>query len=249
MNLNLMNTPSNSAVATAEEQSQQIEIKRDNRYPLLLKGERWQGTETFGILRARLLQLCHERKIRSVIFTSAEKADGKTLVTANLALSLGELKDMRVLLIDGDLRLKNLSRLFRAEGTIGLCEMLAGTATEEDAIRQTSVKAVSFLPAGNAPEDTFAQLLQGGRWSELMAQLRRQYDLVLVDSVPANVPVADFELMSSAVEGIMMIVRIRQTHRDSLQAVAKLIPEEKLLGLVINNSSRPTRYMYTYYSR
>jgi capsular exopolysaccharide synthesis family protein len=253
MSLNLLgcttqNRPSESASRPGTQTFERIEIHTNKKYPLLLRGLNGQGSESFAILRARLLSMCEARKICSIVFTSAEKGEGKTLVTANLGLCLGELRRFRVLLVDGDLRLRSLSRLFGLEDTPGLSDVLAGAAFSDQVIRRTSLDSLSFLPAGLAAEETLTGLLQNGRWRALLERLKSEYDLVLIDCVPANVPVADFELMLPAVDGVVLVVHIRKTHRDSLQSATTMIPREKLLGLVINNSGRPRRYMYTYYT-
>src|SRR5579872_3322931 len=99
--------------AANEENGHVVKLRADANYPLLVDREQAIASEPFSVLRSRLLNLQAKSGMRSLIVTSAQKGEGKSLVCLNLAISLAQLERHRILLVDGDLRVKGISQLLR----------------------------------------------------------------------------------------------------------------------------------------
>jgi capsular exopolysaccharide synthesis family protein len=180
------------------------------------------------------------------VITSAETGDGKTLVAANLSLSLGQLGAKRVLLVDGDLRIANVSRIFNLRQAPGIGDFLQGNVPFEAVIRKTQIPALAIAPAGTTSKKVLPELLQGPRWSEFLDQAKQEFDLVVVDTIPISAPVVDLELLTEPCDAVLLVVRMRQTKRQALKRVASRLDAKKFLGVIINNADEIYEYDYGY---
>lgn len=218
-------------------------------YPLALDHSSLAAAEYFGVMRARVVSAHTKAGIRSIMITSAQKQEGKSLICSNLAISFGRLGRYRVLLVDGDMRARGVTGLLHLEEATGLAEFLTGAASFEETVRPTDFAAVSVVSAGNPPEESLPTLLEGPRWKEFLDRAKQDFDLILVDSVPVSAPLADFELMSAGCDGVLLVVHLRKTSREALSVVTQRM-DRKLLGLVLNNSDQPRKFdYYSYYYR
>jgi capsular exopolysaccharide synthesis family protein len=157
----------------------------------------------------------------------------------NLALSFASLFEHPVLAVDADLRTCGLTEMMGAPGGLGLADVLSGTVQLEDVVVSTNVPNFYAVPAGtlrgSAPE-----LFAGSNWKEFMARASEAFKIVLVDA-PSVLPLADFELIASACDGVLMIVRAQQTKRDSLRQAGAQLDPNKLLGVVYNGTESDYR--------
>ena len=153
------------------------------------------ASEYFGVLRSRLLNARNKSDIRSVVITSPEKEDGKTFTSVNLAISLGQLRQLRILLIDGDLRRSGITNLFHLQGESGLSDFLEGWAPFEKCIKATVLPQLHIVPGGRISQESLPAILEGPRWPKFIQKAKEEFDLIIVDSVPVSAPVADFELL------------------------------------------------------
>ena len=198
--------------------------------------------ESYRALRTRLLKISQEG-LKSVIITSASQGEGKTFTSLNLASCCAQLHEMRVLLIDGDIRSRGLSRRLQSLSAPGLSEVLAGQCDPENAILATDIPNLYVLSAGS-PTIPSAELFAGPGWQEVIDRYNQTFKLVIVDSPPVS-HLADVELMTVACDGVLMVVRALQTKRDVLLKTATQIDPKKLLG-VVYNAAESTSNMYQY---
>ncbi len=225
---------------------QPVSFKASPMYPLALDHSSMAAAEYFGVMRARLINAHTKSGVRSVLITSAEKEEGKSLICANLAISFGRLGRYRVLLVDGDMRVRGVTRMMGMEEMPGLAEYLEGKLSFEDSIHATDFAAVSVVSAGNPPEENLPTLLEGPQWADFLERAKQRFDLVIVDSIPASAPLADFELMSASCDGVLLVVHLRKTSREALSVCTQRM-NRKLLGLILNNTDRAQRFDYYYY--
>ena len=191
-----------------------------------------QAIESYRALRTRLMRLQVNQKLRSVVMSSAMAREGKTLTSLNLALICSRVNGYRVLVIDGDLRTRGLTRLVGDPGGAGLSEILAGKAEYEDAVMVTENSNLFVLGAGAHPGQA-SELYTGTKWKEFMNWCTDNFRLVIVDAPPI-LPVADFEEIVSSCDGVLMLVRAYQTRRDLLQKTVARIDPKKLVGIILN---------------
>lgn len=201
--------------------------------------------ESYRGLRTRLLRQRSEKGLRSVAITSAMQGEGKTLTSLHLAYSCAQLQDMRVLLIDADIRSFGLSRLLNVPSGMGLSDILAEKADPEQAILPTDLPNLHLLPGGSnvgAP----AELLAGRRSRQLMDWCSEAYSLVILDTPPL-LNLTDVELIAANSDGIVMIVRSQETLSENLRKCAAQLDSKKLLGVVLNGAGgQNDAYKYSY---
>jgi protein-tyrosine kinase len=222
-------------------------FQADPNFPLVLDHSNQMASEAFSILRSRLLSVHSKTGIQSIVITSAEAGDGKTLVAANLALSLGQIGTKRVLLVDADLRAGTATRLLKLKQLPGLGEFLQGRKPFEAVVHPTGFSSLSIAPTGLITQNTLPQILESPRWSEFIEQAKQKFDLIIVDSLPASAPVADLELLAAHCDAFLFVVQMRQTHRDALKRAVLRLDPKKFLGVVINNAFEIYKYDYDYY--
>ncbi len=202
--------------------------------------------ESYRALRTRLLRAKASQGLRSVVITSAATSEGKTLTSLNLAICCAHLHDMQILLIDGDIRSRGLSRLLGNPPAPGLAEVLEGKSEPEKAVLSTDLANLYVLPAGStnvpAPE-----LFAGHRWQELIGWSSESFKLILVDSPPV-LNLSDTELIGAACDGVLMVVRALHTPREILTKAAQQIDSKKLLGIVYNAVEDGSHHDYHYWA-
>jgi capsular exopolysaccharide synthesis family protein len=202
--------------------------------------------ESYRALRTRLLRLRSAQGLRSIAITSAVQGEGKTLTSLNLAMCCAQLHDMRVLLVDSDIRSKGLTRLIGWPSGPGLSDVLAGTSEPEKAILTTDLPNLHVLASGN-PEIPPAELLASQRFQEFVGWCSETFKLVIFDSPPI-LNLTDAELITAACDGALMVVRAQQTRRDVLQKSANQLDPKKLLGIVYNAAEGAhDRYKYAHH--
>lgn len=200
--------------------------------------------------------------IRSVLLTSRYEQEGKSSIAMNVMRTLAGY-GKRVVLVDADLRCSTLARRYRfsfaRREAFGLAQYLAGMCALEDAVYQTNLPGAYILPAGREVLNSM-QLLSSPRYGEMMEALRKNFDVVLVDSPPAGVIVDAVEIAKYC-DGAIIVVAYNKGRRQDIGEVAASIAKTgcKVLGAVMNGvnfkSFRNRRYYYrserysSYYNR
>jgi capsular exopolysaccharide synthesis family protein len=200
------------------------------------------GAEKFRFLGVRLRQLRQSRPLKKLLITSTIPEEGKTTVSANLAISLAQRRPQKVLLLEGDLRRPALATRFGLHRLPGLSEWMKGARGPITNIYHLEEAGFWFLPAGRPPEDPL-ELMQSERLAELMDQLADWFDWVLIDSPPL-VPLADTSVWIRSADGILMVVREGTTRRRQLQRGLQEMDQSKLLGVVLNSSTNTDHENY-----
>jgi succinoglycan biosynthesis transport protein ExoP len=183
-----------------------------------------------------------------ILVTSAARGDGKSLTCMNLAISLATDLNKRVLVIDSDLRRPSAHRLVRIPRVSGLSDILTGRATIEDCAVNSKIPNLMVLPAGNLIGNPLA-LLTGKRFLELLAQVREQHDLIMIDSPPL-LPVVDTRILRTIADMVLFVVRADGTPRKA--AVRSLQEMKGAAGVVFNEVSPGSfrrHYYYDAYAR
>jgi protein-tyrosine kinase len=188
--------------------------------------------ETYRGLRTKLMRAQANSGLRSIVITSSLPGEGKTLTTMNLGLCYAQLPQQRVLVIDGDMRTRGLTSMLDHPSSPGLAEILSGDVAPDEAIVATSQKNLFILPAGTVSSPS-PELFTGTRWKEFLGQCGEMFKVILIDTPPIQ-PLADFELISAACDGIVMLVRAHHGQRKTLRKMASSLDTKKLLGVVFN---------------
>ncbi|MBU3853282.1 MAG: polysaccharide biosynthesis tyrosine autokinase [Candidatus Paraprevotella stercoravium] len=212
--------------------------------PFLLAKEQRDSTvsEAFRILRTNMAFMARKDLSQQVIiFTSLNEGAGKTFISKNLGMSL-VLAKKKVILIDMDIRRGTLSRQFHLK-KIGLTNYLAdNTLLAEDIIQHQD--GFDIIAAGAIAPNP-AELLMDERLDNLVTELRRRYDYIVVDSVPVGI-IADATISNRIADLTIFVARAGRLDRRQLPEIEQLYKENKLhnMALVLNGADLHRRYGY-----
>jgi receptor protein-tyrosine kinase len=191
------------------------------------------ASEQFRLLATRLQQLQQSRKLKSLLLTSALAGEGKSLVIANLAVSLAQGGRQRVLVVDADLRKPGLSSIVEVDGRPGLREWHQTSRPISDFICRVADINVWVLPAGQTIVDPL-ELLKSSRIADIVTSLTAMFEWVLIDSPPL-LPLADAEIISRICDGTMIVVRRDKSPKSALKQALERVAPSKLTGLLLND--------------
>jgi capsular exopolysaccharide synthesis family protein len=178
--------------------------------------------------------------------TSSTSAEGKTLVSSNLAVTLAKRSGQTVLLIEGDLRKPAVCPLFGLPlPGMGLGDWWRDqNASIVPYIRRVADSTLCLLPAGVVQHPV--TVLQSGRMTDLMRQLAQWFDWIVVDTPPL-LPMADANLWARLADGTLLVIREGTVLRQSLQSAVDSMDSPKLVGLVLNDAFDYDRSSYDSY--
>ena len=201
------------------------------------------GAEKFRSLATRLVNLRRERELKSLQVTSSIVGEGKSLVSANLALTFAMESSSKVLLVEGDMHRPSLSTRLGLSQLTGISQWWRA---DQQPITQFLYKLNNwplwFLAAGGASEQP-SQILQSGRFAEAFLKLSGAFDWVIVDSTPM-LPTVDSNLWSRLVDGTLLVVRENVAFVNALKKGLQSLDNPKLVGIVLNEASEFNRANY-----
>lgn len=191
--------------------------------------------EALRKLRTNLRFVDVDHQPRSIVITSANQGEGKSTVASNLATVLAESGE-RVVLVDADLRRSAVARAFDLDGTVGLSQVLAGSATLTDALQPSHTDGLEILAAGAVPPNP-SELLGSHRMEHLIEQLAEHHFVVL--DAPPLLPVTDAALLTRSADGAVLVVAAGKTHKEEVERAAAALRavDGKVLGAILNQVS------------
>ncbi len=200
------------------------------------------AAEKFRFFGVRLRQLQQLRAFKKVLITSTIPEEGKSMISANLAVILARKKRQRVLLLEGDLRRPVLPVRFGLGKVEGLSEWLQGESQSVPNIYRLEGLNLWLLPAGRAPENPL-EMMQSSRLAGLMDQLGNWFDWILIDSPPI-LPLADTSVWMKMADGVILVAREGVTEKRELKRGLEMLESSKLLGVVLNSSTETDHSNY-----
>jgi protein-tyrosine kinase len=205
--------------------------------------------ENFKLLRAQVMFVKDRKRPRTIMVTSAMPGDGKTFVAANLAASIALGIDEYVLLVDCDLRRPDIHKMFGLSSSNGLHEHLTGEKQLADLIIKTKINKLSMLPAGHPPHNP-SELLASGAMVSFLEEIRGRYEdrLIILDTAPSQV-LAEANVLSNFVDGIIFVVRAGKTPRELIRKAISALGKDKILGFVFNGYSQEQKEYGKYYQK
>jgi len=223
----------------------QPNVSRQDRLPALFETHSF-ASEQFRLLATRLQQLQKSRTLKSVLLTSSAENEGKSLSILNLAVSLAQGGQQKVLLVDADLRKPGLSVTIKVDGRPGLRDWYRTNCSIADIICRVSSLNVWALPAGQAAVDSL-ELLNSPRVPDLLAALNAVFDWVLIDSPPL-LPLADAEIISRTCDGTILVVRRDKSPKSALKQALERVAPSKMVGFLLNDFPTVGGYRYAKYA-
>lgn len=217
--------------------------------PLIGSGVPVSFTEALSKIRSNLLFSSAEKRVRSVVITSARSGEGKSIIAVNLAVSLAQ-TGQHVLLIDADLHHPSVHLILGEDREPGLTNLLTGQAKVSEAVRQSVVKGLWVLTAGKTTPHASA-LLESGRYEEFHASLDERFDWVIIDSAPV-LAVSDAAALVHLASGVIFVVGAEMTNRREARSALEQLESIGgwFYGAVLNRVDvEANPYYYTPYYR
>lgn len=203
--------------------------------------------EEYRKLRTRIFEATEKNFHNTILVTSSCKGEGKSVTAVNLAAAIASKLDNTVLLVDCDLRKPTLHTYFGIEPTHGLSEYLTGKIDLSEALINTGIGKLIFLPAGLPPKNP-AELLTSKKMQMLMEQIKNRYTnrYIILDSSPL-LSTAEPAALASEADGVLLVVRERFAPRKEVEHALSLLNGANILGIVLNcDDAQTRRYYYQY---
>ncbi|RJP68296.1 MAG: polysaccharide biosynthesis tyrosine autokinase [Ignavibacteriales bacterium] len=208
-------------------------------------------SEAYRALRTRVqFSKLEKDAIKSVLITSSTPQEGKTITAVNLAGSFAQ-ANKKTLLLDCDLRKPRLHAVFKNNRYPGFTDYFFGQATYSEIIRPSGTNNLYIITAGTIPPNP-SELLGSHQMLEFMEKLRREFDIIIIDSAPV-IAVTDSEIISRIVDATILVVSSNITEVDVMEKSVNLLKHEQktFIGVLLNNftfrSSYGSYYKYYYY--
>jgi tyrosine-protein kinase Etk/Wzc len=214
--------------------------------------------ESFRHLRTNVQYAQLDKPLKTILVTSPNPKEGKSTTAANLAVTFAQ-TEQKVLLVDSDMRRPTIHSLFGLKKDPGLTDLLFGSATLEEVTKQGVLDNLWIIGAGTKPPNP-AEILGSIKMKEFIKTVRLAYDVVIFDSPPV-LAVTDAAVLSTAVDGTLLVVSSDKTHVQTLGRATEVLKGigNTPVGVVLNNfdiskayggyygSSRYGNYGYGYY--
>ncbi len=203
-------------------------------------------SEAYRTLRTNLQFSKIEKKLRSILVTSAGPKEGKSTTAANLAITMAQVGN-KVVIIDADLRRPILHSAFGISRENGLTNYLAGSLSYEEMLQNSFLENLKVVPSGVLPPNP-AELLATQKMEDLLGKLQEDFDVVIIDSPPV-IAVTDASILSTKVDGTLLVVYAGQTERDAVKRATSMLTSvsARILGIVLNGFDVQGIYGSYYY--
>jgi capsular exopolysaccharide synthesis family protein len=191
------------------------------------------SAEAFRNMRMNLKYLAVDHNLKTILVTSANESEGKSTVAANLAVVLAR-GGQNTILLDGDLRLPKVNRLFNLSNNRGFSELFIDSNLDYKTIlHQSQVDGLSILTSG-APPPNPSELLDTKRARDIVGTLTQNTDVVVIDSPPL-LAVTDAMALSQYVDGVILMVRVASTKMGMLKTAIDRLRrvDANLMGIIM----------------
>jgi len=205
------------------------------------------ASESYRGIRTNILFSSAESVPQTILITGVGPQEGKTITTANLAVTMAQ-ADSKIVILDCDMRRANVHKVFGTPNDHGVSNLLVGNSNMREAIHHTRIPNLDVIPCGPIPPNP-SELLGSTRMKTLLNSLRKHYAHILIDS-PPSIAVTDAVVLSKSVDGVILVIRAGYTAKEIIKSgIAQFgAVGTHILGAVLNgvDMSRD-RYHYQYY--
>ncbi len=211
-------------------------------------------SEAFRALRTRIqFSKLGKNKIKTILITSSAPKEGKTTASVNLAGSFA-LAGKKTIILDADLRKPRVHNVFKVKRYPGFTDYFFGQVTYDEILRKSEMDNLYYITAGTIPPNP-SEILGSEQMEKFLAGLRRDFDVVIIDSPPI-IAVTDSEILSRIVDASILVVSANITEVDLMQKSVELLSHDEgtFIGVLLNRFSYKSGYgsyykYYYYYSR
>ncbi len=190
--------------------------------------------ERYKILRARINQQAKDRKIKTIMITSANQNEGKTVTSINMGFTFARELKQTVLLVDCDFKGQDIHNFFGINSHLSLIDYFLDETPVNELIIWPGIEKFSFISGDRTVLDT-SELLSSEKMEKLVKEMGERYDdrYVFFDT-PHVLGRSEAISMAPMMDGIIMVVEAGKTSKEDVKKALSLLPEEKFLGFVLN---------------
>ncbi|WP_182629363.1 CpsD/CapB family tyrosine-protein kinase [Clostridium chromiireducens] len=201
--------------------------------------------EAFRTLRTNIQYSSFDKEIRTIAVTSSEMAEGKSTVAGNIAISFAQ-GEKKVILVDCDLRKPSVHKNFKTSNLLGVSEVLLGKVSLDEAVQKHN-NNFNYLTSGKIPPNP-SEMLGSAAMTNLIERLKDEYDLIVLDTAPLRA-VTDAQILSTKVDGTILVVRAGKTKKDVVIEAKNLLDKvgANVIGSVLNAVENTRGKYYAYY--
>ena len=215
---------------------------------IILHSPKSTASESFRGIRTSILFSTADTSPQVILVCSAGPREGKTITSANIAIAMAQAGG-KVVILDCDMRRPKMHKLFSLERDRGMSNILVNNCTLDEAVIHTSIPNVDIIPSGPIPPNP-SELLQSHHMKSLIEELKPHYERIIIDSPPVTA-VTDAVILASIVDGVVVVIRAHETHREMIKnGIGQLkAVNAHILGAVLNgvDMGRDSHYYYQYY--
>lgn len=212
------------------------------KYPLLMSVEHPKSSlsESIRSIRTNMQFISPDKESKIVSITSTVSGEGKSFITINLA-GIISLLNVRVVILDMDLRKPKLHFSFGQDNSAGLSTYLVGKNSLDEILKKTQYKSLDIITSGPIPPNP-AELIQSKRMTDLLAELRTQYDYILIDTPPIGL-VTDGASILKLSDIALYVIRADYSKKSFAQNPDQLVEDHNIrnLYIILNSVSAANR--------
>jgi capsular exopolysaccharide synthesis family protein len=220
--------------------------KKMTKHHLISENLSSRVAEAYRVLRTNIQFASLDKPVKTILLTSSAPSEGKSTTAANLAVAFAQ-TGSRVLLIDADLRRPTLHRMFGLSNQVGLSSLLLQSVASEVVLRSVNIPNLRVITSGPIPPNP-AEMLGSTRMRDTLGNLATSFDYIVIDT-PPTLAVADSAILSSMVDGVILVVSTSEVSADKIQRAKAQLDGVKanLLGVVLNGLEHDPQEDYYYY--
>ena len=229
-----------------------VEADASSFQPYVLQRPNSTFTEAFKILRTNVQFSLKLSQPKTLLITSSNAREGKTTISANLAISFAN-AGFKTILVDTDMRIPTIHKEFNLKNEQGLSNYLNEEVEWPDVVHALPVENLSVLSAGLIPPNS-AELLSAPRMATLVQEILSAHQIAIFDSAPVNL-VADTQIISPLMDGVLVVVSSGSTRKIDIRKIRESLQYANVIGYVMNMLFKNTesyyqyRYKNSYYSK
>ena len=193
--------------------------------------------EQFRTIRTNIDFMSVDSKVKTIAFTSANISEGKSTVTANVAIAMAQ-AGKKVLLIDADLHRPTMHQTFDVKNQVGLTSVLTSDADEiymNEVVKRDVIPNLSILTSGPIPPNP-SELLSSKRMNAFLENVSKHYDVVIFDMAPI-LEISDSQILAGEMDGVVLVARQGVTQKLAIKRAVEMlkIAKTRILGYVMND--------------
>ncbi|RKY37371.1 MAG: hypothetical protein DRP78_01250 [Candidatus Omnitrophota bacterium] len=192
-------------------------------------------TEQYRNIRTYISSLNGGKLFRSLLITSANRMEGKSITCVNLAVIMAEEREKSTVLVSADFRNPKIEKLLNVRADKGLSNYLTEEIQLDEILIKTSIENLVILPAGDILSNP-AEFFTNQKMKSLITELEMHFNYIIFDS-PAIMPYSDARILAPYVDGVLLAVQAGRTRREVVWRVEEQIKSvrAKLLGVILTN--------------